>query len=125
MNVVLYRRQEDAIEIVLERLRSIPEYEREFEIAFGGRDAIDSENLGKALAAFQRTLIAVDSPFDRYMRGDTKAMSRLEIEGMRRFERIGCAECHSGPMCSDFELHVLGVPDNRKLPESDRGFEQT
>ena len=59
------------------------------------------------------------------MRGDVNAMSRLQIEGMRQFERIGCAECHSGPMFSDYKLHVLGIPDNRKLPASDQGFEQT
>ena len=52
-------------------------------------------------------------------------MTRLQIEGMRQFERIGCVECHNGPMFSDYKLHVLGVPDNAKLPESDRGFEQT
>jgi cytochrome c peroxidase len=117
--------EEDAIDTVLDRLRAIPEYQTAFAAAFGGDQAITSDNLGKALAAFQRTLVTTDSPFDRYMRGDLNAMSRLQIEGMRQFERIGCAECHSGPMFSDYKLHVLGVPDNRKLPESDRGFERT
>ena len=42
---------------------------------------------------------------------------------MRRFERIGCANCHKGPMFSDFQLHVLGVPDNPKLQISDTGAE--
>ena len=56
------------------------------------------------------------------MRGDRNAMTTTQIEGMRRFESIGCANCHNGPMFSDYRPHVLGVPDNGKLPESDRGI---
>jgi cytochrome c peroxidase len=55
------------------------------------------------------------------MRGDAGAMSQAAVRGMRRFERIGCANCHKGPMFSDYQLHVLGVPDNRALPLSDAG----
>lgn len=117
--------EEDAIDVVLSRLRAIPEYAALFTDAFGGDHAVNSDNLGKALAAFQRSLVATNAPFDRYMRGDRTAMTPLQIEGMRQFERIGCAECHSGPMFSDYKLHVLGVPDNAKLPESDRGVDQT
>jgi cytochrome c peroxidase len=62
------------------------------------------------------------TPFDRYMRGDSTAMTAEQIEGMRRFARIGCANCHNGPMFSDYRPHVLGVPDNGKLAESDRGI---
>jgi len=111
--------EEDAVDNVVTRLQGIPAYEELFSSAFGG--AISAENLGKALAAFQRTLVANDSPYDRYMRGDSGAMSRVQIEGMRQFERVGCKDCHNGPMFSDYKLHVLGIPDNRKLPESDRG----
>ena len=49
-------------------------------------------------------------------------MTRDQIEGMRRFERVGCANCHNGPMFSDYKVHVLGVPDNDVLPQSDRGM---
>jgi cytochrome c peroxidase len=41
---------------------------------------------------------------------------------MERFERVGCIECHNGPMFSDYKVHVLGVPDNSTLPQSDRGM---
>jgi cytochrome c peroxidase len=51
-------------------------------------------------------------------------MTSAQIRGMRRFERIGCANCHSGPMFSDYRPHVLGVPDNRKLLESDAGVKE-
>ena len=111
--------EDDAVDSVVTRLKGIPAYEELFTSAFGGE--ISAENLGKALAAFQRTLLANNSPYDRYMRGDSEAMTRVQVQGMRQFERVGCKDCHNGPMFSDYKLHVLGIPDNRKLPESDRG----
>jgi cytochrome c peroxidase len=117
--------EEKALDTVLARLGAIPEYRRLFAAAFGNTSPINAENLGKALAAFQRSLVANESPFDRYMRGDTDAMTSAQIQGMRRFERAGCINCHNGPMFSDYQLHVLAVPDNRKLPESDSGADRT
>jgi len=113
--------EEKAVETVVARLAAIPEYRRLFAAAFGGDRAVTDVNLGRALAAFQRTLTATNAPFDRYLRGDRDAMSASQLRGMRRFERIGCVRCHNGPMFSDYKLHVLGVPDNPALPASDTG----
>ena len=52
-------------------------------------------------------------------------MTPEQIRGMDRFQSEGCINCHSGPMFSDFAAHVLAVPDNRKLPESDSGVNKT
>jgi cytochrome c peroxidase len=112
-----------ALATVVARLQAIPDYRTRFARAFGPRASVSAENLGKALAAFQRTLVAANAPFDRYMRGDTTAMSPLAVRGMQRFQRIGCANCHTGPMFSDFKVHTLGVPDNAKLPATDPGVE--
>jgi cytochrome c peroxidase len=114
--------EDKAVETVVARLNAIPEYRALFAKAFASENAVTSANLGKALAAFGRSLVANNSPFDRYMRGDRTAMTAGQIEGMRRFERVGCSECHNGSMFSDYKLHVLGVPDNRKLAKSDNGF---
>lgn len=65
--------EEDALDGVVARLRAVPEYEALFTRAFDGGQATTAENLGRALAAFQRTLLANDSPYDRYMRGDASA----------------------------------------------------
>ena len=46
------------------------------------------------------------------MRGDLNALSNDEIEGLNAFLEAGCADCHSGPMFSDFELHTLSVPNH-------------
>jgi cytochrome c peroxidase len=116
--------EDTAVATVVARLNANVEYRRLFTAAFGGATPVSAVNLGRALATFQRSLTANQSPFDRYMRGDTSAMTAAQQRGMRRFERVGCVNCHSGPMFSDFKLHVLGVPDNPRLAESDRGAEK-
>jgi cytochrome c peroxidase len=117
--------EDKAVDEVVARLNAIPEYRALFGKAFGGENAVSAVNLGKAIAAFERTLLANNSPFDRYMRGDRNAMTPAQIDGMRQFVRVGCVNCHNGPMFSDYKPHVLGVPDNGKLRESDRGIKDT
>ncbi len=114
-----------AVATAIQRLNGISEYRRLFAEAFGGKSPVSERNLGRALAAFQRTLVAVNSPFDRYMRGDTTALSPVEVRGMERFQSAGCINCHSGPMFTDYAAHVLAVPDNPKLPETDSGVNKT
>ena len=114
--------EDGALDAVVARLNAIPEYRTLFRKAFGGENTVSAGNLGKALAAFERTLLANNSSFDRYMRGDRNAMTATQIAGMLRFQTIGCANCHNGPMFSDYKPHVLGVPDNAKLEQSDRGI---
>jgi cytochrome c peroxidase len=115
--------EDRAVDTVVARLDTNAEYRRLFAAAFPGQRTVNADTLGKALAAFQRTLTASNAPFDRYMRGDRDALTQGQLRGMRRFERIGCINCHNGPMFSDYKLHVLGVPDNPVLPASDAGAE--
>jgi cytochrome c peroxidase len=118
--------EDAAVEQVVSRLQANAEYRRLFTAAFGtGGTPVTASRLARALADFQRSLVATNAPFDRYMRGETAAMSPSQVRGMQRFEQIGCANCHSGPMFSDFRPHVLGVPDNPKLPASDAGVNAT
>jgi len=117
--------EDHAVAKVVARLNAIPEYRRLFARAFGGSQPVTAQNLGRALAAFERTLVTPDTPFDRYMRGDTSALNPDQIEGMQRFQSVGCVNCHSGPMFSDFKPHVLSVPDNRQLTDSDSGVNKT
>ena len=113
--------EDQAVGVVVARLAAIEEYRTLFAAAFGTEPAVTADNLGKALAAFQRSLSATNAPFDRYMRGERGAMSEAAVRGMDRFQRIGCVNCHKGPMFSDYKLHVLGVPDNRLLTQTDAG----
>ncbi len=117
--------EDRALAAAVSRLNGIAEYRRLFARAFADGEPMTDRNLGRALAAFQRTLVASNSPFDRYMRGETTALSPEQILGMERFQSVGCINCHNGPMFSDFEPHVLAVPDNPRLAESDSGVSKT
>lgn len=78
-------------------LKSIPGYKPLFEAAFEGEeDPITEENTVKAIAAYERTLITPNSPFDRYVKGDKDALTAQEIRGMQTFESVGCPACHGG-----------------------------
>ena len=67
-------------------------------------------------------MITNNSRFDQYMRGDDDAISISEKEGFETFQKVGCINCHNGPMFSDFKMHVLGIPENKKLSKPDSGF---
>lgn len=114
----------DAVQKVIERLKQIKEYRQLFEKAFDSKNAITKENLAKAIATYERTLVANNSRFDQYMRGNKTILSRNEIDGMNIFLKAGCSKCHNGPMFSDFKTHTMGVADNEKLGFSDDGFEK-
>ncbi len=99
------------MDVIIQRLNNIDEYKTLFEKAFG-TDEINQDRILKAIATFERVIIANDSRFDRYMKGDQNALSNRELRGLQSFVDVGCADCHGGPMLSDFELHTLGVPDH-------------
>ncbi|WP_317900892.1 cytochrome-c peroxidase [Cerina litoralis] len=115
----------EILEVVVDRLRQIPEYQKLFKEAFGNSEAITAENLGRAIASFERTLVTNNSRFDEYMRGDETAIYASEKEGFELFKKVGCATCHNGPMFSDYKPHVLGVPKNSKLKLIDKGVGDT
>ena len=82
---------------VVGRLRGDPSYVAAFETAFGPGPTIDADRLARALAAFERTLITPDTPFDRFLAGDASALTPQQIRGMSLFETVGCVVCHAGP----------------------------
>ena len=93
-------------EIVVRRLKAIPEYVKLFKKAFPGeKDPITFENVVKAIAAFERTLNTPNSPFQRYLLGDTNALTKEQKEGMALFVKYGCTACHNGPVLSDGRFH--------------------
>lgn len=96
-----------------ERLVQIPEYVRLFKKAFGVNRPTFPLAL-RAIATFERAEVnSTDSPFDRYMRGETSALSQAAIRGWRLFEGAArCIKCHNGPLFTDENYHNLGVPKN-------------
>lgn len=95
--------------LLFDRLRNVPLYRRMFAAAFPDRGGhIDLETVAKAIACFERTLLSFDSPYDRYRRGDHRAISESAKRGESLFysERLECAHCHGGEFFSDNIQHV-------------------
>ncbi|MBD2255653.1 methanobactin export MATE transporter MbnM [Nostoc parmelioides] len=94
---------------ILTMLRNDSKYRQMFAIAFGeSQEAISLSNLTKAIAAFERTLISVNSPYDRYrFGGDSHAISKAAQRGEKLFhsERLECFHCHGGINFSDSVMH--------------------
>jgi len=83
------------VDAAMERVRAIPGYKPYFDEAFG-EDSMSVANAAKAVAAFERTLITPNSAYDRYVKGDKKAMTEQQVRGMNTFADTGCVACHSG-----------------------------
>ncbi|MFZ2725009.1 MAG: cytochrome c peroxidase [Methylococcaceae bacterium] len=81
---------------VVARLKTIEGYQTAFESVFG-KDSISKENATKAIAAYERTLITPNSPYDRYVDGDKTALTAQQVRGMEKVAELGCTSCHSGP----------------------------
>jgi cytochrome c peroxidase len=110
-----------AVDTVVARLRQVPEYVALFKDAFGADAAVDAPRLGAAIAAFERSLVAMNSPFDRFRAGDFDALTAQQRRGLETFEEVGCDRCHDGVMFSDFDHHAEGVRDHPLLAQPDAG----
>lgn len=106
----------NVLDSVVPRLKDSPQYTQLFSDAFQTINAITIQNLGRAIASYERSILSNQSPYDQYVRGDKSAMTAVQTQGMAAFAANGCIKCHSGPMFSDYALHVLSVPDNAKGP---------
>lgn len=92
------------------RLAFVPEYRERFAEVFGD-DWPNIRHAYMAIAAYQRTLVQTDTPFDDYMRGDDAALSEQQKRGLDLFAGKGnCIACHNGPLLSDEQYYNLGVP---------------
>lgn len=75
-------------------IQGISGYTPLFNAAFGGSNNITIDNIAKAIAAFERTLLTPNSPFDQFLNGNTSAMTANQQAGMNLFNAIGCTNCH-------------------------------
>lgn len=83
-------------DIVVKRLKGIDEYQVLFKKAFADeQDPIRYVNVGKAIGAFERTLIT-PSRFDDFLRGNASALTAEEQKGLQTFVEVGCTACHMG-----------------------------
>ncbi|MFA5941460.1 MAG: cytochrome-c peroxidase [Sinimarinibacterium sp.] len=83
--------------LAVERIQRLPGYRSHFDQAFGKNTPIDADSIAKAIAAYERTLITPDSPYDRFAKGDKNALTAQQQRGLQAFADVGCVACHSGP----------------------------
>jgi cytochrome c peroxidase len=103
----------------VENIRKVAGYRPLFTKAFGTQD-IDIERIAKAIACFERTVLSGNAPYDRYKRGDKKAMTAEQVRGMDIFvNRAKCDACHEGANFTLNAYHNLGVGMDK--PEPDLG----
>jgi cytochrome c peroxidase len=97
--------------LVIERMRQVPEYERQFKSAYDGEPTYG--RILNAVAAFVSSLTSQDIPFDKFLTGDEAAISDAARRGLEIFKgKAGCIQCHDGAMLSDSKFHSLGLNAN-------------
>ncbi len=93
-------------------IASDADYQRAFQAAYGR--GVNYDDIGRALAAFERTLVFLDAPFDRFLMGDSRAISDDAKAGWALFNgKARCVSCHqfssSMPIFTDNRFHNIGV----------------
>ena len=109
---------------VLKILREDPDYRVRFEALYS--DGVTEANVKDAIAEFERSLITPNSPFDRYLKGDDKALNAQEKRGYTLFKYYGCISCHQGVNVGGNLFQIFGVVNDYfgkrgNLTEADLG----
>lgn len=105
---------ENAEKLITE-LKAIPEYAQKFDAAFKGSNgsAVTFDNVARAIATFERTLTANNSPFDKFVAGDQAALTLSQKRGFNLFRsgKTRCFECHGVPTFANRDFKIVGVPE--------------
>ncbi len=105
-------------EEIATKLNAIEGYHSQFHKVFGGDATPD--NIVKAIAAFERTIISGDTAWDRYRAGDQSAMNESAVRGWNIFQAIKCTNCHDGVLLADQQYHNVGIGMDQKEPDVGR-----
>ena len=94
------------LDAMVQDLSSIDEYNERFQEVFG--TPVTKDGVAKAIAAFDRTILSGNSPYDRFEAGDKTALSEAQQRGLQLFED-NCATCHTPPLLSNYRFYNAGV----------------
>ena len=100
------------------RLNGLQGYRAQFQKVFGADATPD--NIVKAIAAFERTIISGDTAWDRYRAGNQSALNASATRGWNIFQAIKCTNCHDGVLLSDQQYHNVGIGMDQKEPDVGR-----
>jgi cytochrome c peroxidase len=112
---------------VVARLDKIEGYQKAFDAAFG-TEPISKDNATRAIAAYERTLITPNSPYDKFVGGDKTALTPQQVKGMEKVAELGCTSCHSGPafngpgVFQKFPMHGNGFFEAQYHLSKDKGL---
>src|SRR5260370_33160623 len=106
-----------ADEIVV-KLNALQGYRSQFQKVFGSDATPD--NVVKAIASFERTIISGNTPWDRWKAGDTTAINQSAWRGWNIFQAIKCNNCHDGVLFADQQYHNVGIGMDQKEPDVGR-----
>ena len=99
------------IPMLMKFLQDSPVYRADFASAYPG-ETISEVTVAKAIASFERTVLSNDSPFDRWVKGDSKALTAQQVNGFKTFvnpDKGNCAVCHTAPNFTDSGFHNIGL----------------
>ena len=107
-------------ELAVDVLQSIPGYVSEFKTVFAS-DKVTIAEVTKAIAAFEETLVTPNSRFDKWLKGDKKALNTEESAGYKLFKESGCVACHNGPAVGGNSFQKMGVVEPYKTDNKAEG----
>ncbi|BEV17630.1 cytochrome-c peroxidase [Herbaspirillum sp. DW155] len=96
--------------LAVDVLQSIPAYVAAFKQVFGN-DKLGIDEITQAIAAFEETLVTPNSRFDKWLKGDRKALTRTEREGYQLFKSAGCVACHNGAAVGGSSFQKMGLAE--------------
>jgi cytochrome c peroxidase len=99
-------------------LNEIAGYKERFQKVF--ETDVTAEGIAKAIAAFERTVLSGNSPYDKFKAGDASALSDVQKRGMELFESAGCDTCHAPPLFSNYRFYNAGVGMDKEKPDEGR-----
>lgn len=93
-------------DLAVNRIASIAGYREQFTSIFSGDKPVSYDNIAKAIASYERTLITPNSPYDQYAKGNHDALSAQAKRGLDLVQSFGCTSCHNGPVFAGPALPV-------------------
>lgn len=118
----------ECLAIAVAKVRAVPEYQKRIKQVYGD-EPISDQHIGRALATFILSHVAIDTPFDRFLKGDDRALSAQQVRGMVAFHTplgqstnvggltirgAGCFGCHNGPEMGGKGFASLAVRSDRR-----------
>jgi cytochrome c peroxidase len=103
---------------VVAKLNTLGDYKTQFQKVF--QSDATPDNVVKAIAAFERTIISGNTAWDRWKAGDNTALSQSAWRGWNIFQAIKCNNCHDGVLFTDQQYHNIGIGMDQKEPDAGR-----